>query len=360
MTSMLRANGGRTGGRTDRRSDRWTGQRRGIIRYASRMSARVLRTGAAALLAWAIGGGAALAQDWPSRPMKIVVPYPPGGQTDVVARWLGDKLGAVLGQPFVIDNKPGAQAMIGITAAKQSPADGYTFVFVNTSNIIINSFMYKKIAYDALADFEPVAQLGNAPLGLVVPASLGVNSVDELIAFAKRNPGKVTFASFGTGSSSHLYGEMLKKLTKLDLVHVPYKGAGPAVQDIAAGNATFGIHDFATTTGLIQAGKLVPIAITGKDRLKTFPNVKTFAEQGYPMELVGWLGFMAPKGTPAPIVDRMSREITRILRTPEGVDKSLQNGMIATGSTPAEFSQIIRDAYPGWGEAFKSAGLTAE
>jgi tripartite-type tricarboxylate transporter receptor subunit TctC len=265
-----------------------------------------------------------------------------------------------LGQSVVIDNKPGAQAIIGITAAKQAAPDGYTYVFVNSSNIIINKFMYKKLAYDALTDFEPIAQLGNAPLGLVVPASLGLKSVDDFVAYGKRNPGKLTYASFGAGSSSHLYGEMLKQLTGLDLVHVPYKGAAPAVQDIAAGNATMGIHDYATTTGLIQAGKLVAIATTGTTRLQTYPDVKTFSEQGYPMELVGWLGIMAPKGTPAPIVERMSREINKILRTPEGREKSIQNGMIATGSTPAEFAAIISKAYGPWGEAFKNSGAVSE
>jgi tripartite-type tricarboxylate transporter receptor subunit TctC len=330
---------------------------RAVWQTARRVSTMLLA--AAATLA-GLAPGAALAQDWPSKPVRIIVPYPPGGQTDAVARWLGDKLSPALGQPVVIDNKPGAQAIIGITAAKQSAPDGYTYVFVNTSNIVINRFQYRKLGYDALTDFEPVAQLGNAPLGMVVPATLGIRSVDDFVAYARRNPGKVTFASFGTGSSSHLYGEMLKTLTGLDMVHVPYKGAGPAVQDIASGNATMGIHDYATTTGLIQAGKLVVIATTGSARLKSFPEVRTFVEQGYPLELVGWLGVMAPKGTPAPIVERMSREITRALRTPEGVEKSLQNGMIATGSTPAEFAEIIRSAYPGWGAAFKASGAEPE
>ena len=235
-------------------------------------------------------GAPTSAQDWPAKQtIKIVVPYPPGGQTDVVARWLGEKLSQVLNQSVVIENKPGAQAIIGITSAKQAAPDGYTFVFVNTSNIIINKFMYTKLAYDALVDFEPVAQLGTAPLGLVVPPALGLKSVDEFVAYARRNAGKVTFASFGSGSSSHLYGEMLKQVTKLDMVHIPYKGAAPAVQDIAAGVATMGIHDFASTTGLIQAGKLAVIAVTGPSRLATFPEVRTFVEQGYPMELVGWL-----------------------------------------------------------------------
>lgn len=302
----------------------------------------------------------ALAQEWPNRPIKIIVPYPPGGQTDIVARWVGDKLAVALGQPVVIDNKAGAQAIIGITAAKQSAPDGYTFVFVNSSNIIINKFMYRKLAYDGLADFEPVTQMGLAPLGLVLPPSMGIRTVDEFVAYAKKNPGKVSFASFGQGSSSHLYGEMLKKVAKIDMEHVPYKGAGPAVQDIAAGVATMGIQDYAATSAMIQAGKLVPIATTGPKRMPTFPDVKTFVEQGYPMELAGWVGFMAPKGTPAPIVERVSREINAMIRSGEGYDKVVKLGLIVTGTTPAEFGEIIRTTTPQWEEVFKMSGIVPE
>jgi tripartite-type tricarboxylate transporter receptor subunit TctC len=301
------------------------------------------------------------AQEWPSRPIKIIIPYPPGGQTDIVARWIGEKLSAVLGQPFVMDNRPGAQAIVGITAGKQSPADGYTLVMVNSSNIIINKFAYTKLAYDGLTDFEAVAHLGMAPLGMVVPSSSGVKSVDEFLQQVKRNPGKATFASFGTGSSSHLYGEMLKGLAKVDMVHVPYKGAGPAVVDIASAQATMGIQDFAATAPFIQSGKLTLLATTGPKRWPLHPDVKTFGELGYPaMNLAGWVGIMAPKGTPKAIVDRLNREINKAIQSPEGTAKILQLGLLVTGLTPAEFTEDIRRATPLWGEIFKQSGIVPE
>lgn len=300
------------------------------------------------------------AQEWPARPVKVIIPYPPGGQTDIVARWLNDKLSVVFGQQFVPENRPGAQAIVGISAAKQAAADGYTFVFVNTSNIIINKFAYTKLPYDGLTDFDTVAQLGLAPLGLVVPTSLGVKSVDEFIQYVKRNPGKVTFASFGTGSSSHLYGEMLKALTKTDMVHVPYKGAGPAVQDIAGGQATMGIQDFAATAPFIQSGKLVPLAVTGPKRWPLHPEVKTFNELGFPMDLAGWVGIMAPKGTPKAIVERMNREINKIILSPEGSAKILQLGLLVTGISTTEFTEQIRRDTPRWGEVFKQSGIVPE
>jgi tripartite-type tricarboxylate transporter receptor subunit TctC len=301
------------------------------------------------------------AQEWPARPIKIIIPYPPGGQTDIVARWIGEKLSAVLGQPFVMDNRPGAQAIVGITAAKQSPGDGYTLVMVNSSNIIINKFAYTKLAYDGLTDFETVAHLGMAPLGMVVPTSSGIKSVDEFVQQVKRAPGKATFASFGTGSSSHLYGEMLKGLTKTDMVHVPYKGAGPAVVDIASGQATMGIQDFAATAPFIQSGKLTLLATTGPKRWPLHPDVKTFGELGYSaMNLAGWVGIMAPKGTPKPIIDRLNREINKAIQSPEGTAKILQLGLLVTGMTPAEFTEDIRRATPLWGDIFKQSGIVPE
>lgn len=301
-----------------------------------------------------------IAQEWPARPIKVIIPYPPGGQTDIVARWLGEKLSPIFGQPFVMENRPGAQAIVGISAAKQAPADGYTIVFVNTSNIIINKFAYSKLPYDGLTDFDTVAQLGLAPLGMVVPTSMGIKSVDEFVQYVKRNPGKTTFASFGTGSSSHLYGEMLKGLAKLDMVHVPYKGAGPAVQDIAGGQATMGIQDFAATAPFIQSGKLIPLAVTGPKRWPLHPDVKTFNELGYPMDIAGWVGIMAPKGTPRPIVERLNREINKLVHSPEGSAKILQLGLLATGITTAEFTAELRRDFPRWGEIFKQSGIVPE
>ena len=304
--------------------------------------------------------GAAWAQAWPSRPVKIIVPYPPGGQTDVVSRWLCEQLQAALGQPFIVDNKAGAQGVVGISALKQSPADGYTLLYANLSNMVINKFAMAKLPYDAPDDFEMVSQIGLAALGMIVPPALGIKTVDEFVAYARARPGKISFASFGIGSSSHLYGEMLKTAAKVDMVHVPYKGAGPAVQDIIGGQATMGIHDFASIGPQVQGGRATLLAVTGTKRWPTFPDAPTFQELGYPLDLVGWNGIIAPKGTPKAIVERLSGEINKIIQTPEGRARMLQMGLLATGTTPAEFADIVRRDTPRWGDTWKGAGIAAQ
>ena len=309
------------------------------------------------LLALPASAAQAQAQAWPNRPIKIIVPYPPGGQTDIVSRWLGEKLQAVLGQTFVIDNKAGAQGVVGLAALKQAPADGYTLLYANSSNLIINKFAMAKLPYEPLDDFEMISQIGMAALGMVVPPALGVKSVGDFVNYARANPGKVSFASFGVGSSSHLYGEMLKSAAKLDMVHVPYKGAGPAVQDVIAGVATMGIHDFATIGPQVLGGRATLLAVTGPKRWPAFPDAPTFLELGYPLDLVGWNGIIAPKGTPRAIVDRLSLEINKIIQSPEGRARMLDLGLLATGTTPAEFVDIVKRDTPRWGEIWKGAAI---
>ncbi len=317
----------------------------------------ITRLAALALLALAPLGAALAQPAWPSRPIRLIVPYPPGGQTDIVSRFLAEKLAPVLGQPVVVDNRAGAQGIVGVVAAKQAPADGYTFVYVNSSNFCINVFAYTKLPYSPLEDFDMVTQLGEAALGMIVSSASGIRTVDEYVAHARRNPGKTTFASFGMGSSSHLYGEMLKNAAKLDSVHVAYKGAGPATQDIVAGVATMGVHDFATTGPFIQAGRATLLAVTGTKRWPVYPNTPTFSEQGYPLDLVGWNGIVTNKGAPRAAVERMSQEINRILHSPEGRKRILELGLLATGTTPAEFTEIVRKDTPRWGEVFKASGV---
>jgi tripartite-type tricarboxylate transporter receptor subunit TctC len=196
-----------------------------------------------------------------------------------------------------------------------------------------------------------------AALGMVVPPALGIKSVDEFIAYTRAHPGKVSFASFGIGSSSHLYGEMLKSSAKLDMVHVPYKGAAPAVQDVIAGTATMGIHDFATIGPQVLGGRVTLLAVTGPKRWPTFPDVPTFLELGHPLDLVGWNGIIAPKGTPKAIVEKLSAEINKIIQSPEGRARMLELGLLATGTTPAEFTEILKRDTPRWGEVWKSAGI---
>lgn len=303
---------------------------------------------------------AVFAQAWPSKPVRFIVPYPPGGQTDIITRYLGEKLQPVLGQPVLAENRAGAQGIVGIEATKNAPPDGYTFVYVNVSNIAVNPHLYPKLPYDGQKDLAAVTQLGLSALGMVVPASLNVKTLAEFIAYVKANPGKVSFASFGNGSTSHVYGEMLNGAAGLDMAHVAYKGAGPAVQDILAGHAQMGIHDLATVGPHVRAGKLLALAMTGPKRWPLFPDVATFAEQGYALDIAGWNGIMAPAGTPRPVIERMSAEINRIIQSPEGREQILKFGLLVTGTTPDEFAAVIQRDTPRWGEVIRKARITLQ
>ena len=286
----------------------------------------------------------AFSQNWPDKPVRLVSPYPPGGQTDLVSRFLAERLSPVLGQTVVVENKAGAQGIVGLEAVKNSPPDGYTFVYVNVSNISINPHVHAKLPYDGLRDFAPVSQIGLSVLAMVVPASLGPKTLAEFIAYARSNPQKVSFASFGTGSTSHIYGEMLNGSAGINMLHVPYKGAGPATQDVVAGHAQMAIQDFAAVGPFVRSGRLIALAVTGPKRWPAFPDLQTFAEQGQPLDIAGWNGIMAPANTPRPIVERMSAEINRVIQSPDGRERMLQMGLLATGTTPEEFAEVIRKA----------------
>jgi len=302
----------------------------------------------------------ASAQAWPNKPIKLIAPYPPGGQTDVVSRYFADRLTTALGQQVLVDNKPGAQGMVGAEIAKNAAPDGYTFLYVNSSMMCINPYVYKKLPYDGFKDFVPVTQHGLAPLAMVVPPTLGPKSVKEFVAWARERKGKVSFASFGTGSSSHIWGEMLNQAEKLDMTHVPYKGAGPAIQDTLAGHIPMTIQDLAAGGPAIFSGKLTPLAVTSNVRWPRLPDVPTFEQAGYNINLTGWNAILAPAGTPKEIVERMSAEIRKLVQTPEGKEKLLDMGLFATGTTPAELTEIMKTGCAAWGEAVKRAGVEPE
>jgi tripartite-type tricarboxylate transporter receptor subunit TctC len=312
------------------------------------------------LAALALAPALAFGQAWPAKPVKLIAPYPPGGQTDLVSRWLADKLQPVLGQPVLVENKSGAQGIVGIEAAKNSPADGYTFVYANVSNISINPHVHEKLPYDGLRDLAPVTQLGLSVLAMVVPSSLNVKSLKEFLEYAKANRGKVSFASFGAGSTSHIYGEMLKGAAGIDMTHVPYRGAGPAVQDTMAGQTQMAIQDLGSVGPFVASGRLIALAVTGPKRWPLMPDLPTFAELGYPLDIAGWNGIMAPAATPRPILERMSTEINRIIQTPEGREQMLKFGLLATGTSPEEFAEVIRRDTPRWGEVIRKAGIKAQ
>ena len=302
----------------------------------------------------------ASAQAWPNKPIKLIAPYPPGGQTDVVSRYFADKLSGVLGQQVIVENKAGAQGMVGAELAKNAAPDGYTFVYVNSSMMCINPYVYKKLPYDGLKDFAAVTQHGLAPLVMVTPPSLGLKSVKDFVTWALDRRGKVNYASFGNGSSSHIWGEMLNQAEKLDMTHVPYKGAGPAIQDTLAGHIPMTIQDLAASGPSISGGKLTPLAVTSTVRWPRLPDVPTFEEAGYKINLVGWNGIMAPAGTPKEITERMSAEIRKLVQSPEGKDKLLDMGLFATGTMPVEMTEIMTTGCSAWGEAVKRAGVEPE
>ena len=316
--------------------------------------------GALVLLSTGAFATGAFAQAWPNKPIKLVAPYPPGGQTDVVSRYFAEKLSGVLGQQVIVDNKAGAQGMVGAEIVKNAAPDGYTFVYVNSSMMCINPYVYKKLPYDGFKDFVPVTQHGLAPLMMVVPPTLGPKSVKEFVVWAKERKGKVNFASFGTGSSSHIWGEMLNQAEKLDMTHVPYKGAGPAIQDTLAGHIPMTIQDLAAGGPSIMAGKLTPLAITSAQRWPRLPDVPTFKDAGYDIALAGWNAILAPAGTPPEIVERMSSEIRKLVQTPEGKERLLDMGLIATGTTPAELTEIMKTGCAAWGDAVMRAGVEPE
>lgn len=299
------------------------------------------------------------AQAWPDRPVRLIVPYPPGGQTDLVTRFLAERLTQSLGEPVIVENKAGAQGLIGLEAGKNAVPDGYTFVNVTGSNISINPHVYPRLPY-GLKDFEPVTQLGLSVLVMVVPAALNVKTLPEFFEHVRAHPGKATFASFGNGSTSHIYGEMLNGAARMDMVHVPYRGAGPAVQDVLAGHALMTIQDFGAVGAYIRSGALVPLAVTGPRRWPAFPEVRTFVEQGYALDLASWNGFMAPARTPRAIVERMSAEMNKIVKTPEGRERLLQMGLLTTGLAPEEFGEMLLRDGPRWGEVVRRAGIKPE
>lgn len=301
-----------------------------------------------------------LAQQWPNKPIRIVAPYPPGGQTDIVSRWLGEKLAPVLGQPVLVENRAGAQGAVGLQAVKNSAPDGYTFVYTNVSNMSIAPNLEVALPYDAQKDFVPVTQLGLTVLAMVVPSSLGPKTLKEFVAYAKANSGKVSFASFGNGSSSHIYGEMLKAAAGLDMVHVPYRGAGPAVQDAIGGQVQMTIQDLAAVGPHVASGRLIALAVTGPRRWPALPDLPTFAEQGYALDIAGWNGIHAPAGTPRPIVERLSAEINKIIQTPEGREQMLKFGLLATGSTSEELAEVVRRDTPRWGDIIRKSGIKAQ
>lgn len=299
----------------------------------------------------------ALAQDrdWPNKPVRILVASGAGGQPDAVARALADHLSRRLKQSFFVENRAGANGFIGLQAAAQAPADGYTLVWGVAAWFAINPAFYPKLPY-TISDFAPVAQIGLAPHCLFVRKSLGVTTLAEFLALAKKSSKPLSYASTGNGSSSQLNMELLKQLAGIDILHVPYKSSAAAAQDFAGGVIDAFIIDFVIGEPLMQAGHVVPLAVTGPVRWPKRPDVPTFSQAGYAVEAVGWNGVFYKAGTPQAIVDRTSREIQEWARSNDGRDRLLAASLVPTGTTAAEFDTIIQRDLATWTKVVRLSG----
>jgi tripartite-type tricarboxylate transporter receptor subunit TctC len=311
----------------------------------------------ALMMGAAFFGGIAHAQNYPAKPIRLVVPQPPGGGNDTIARMISQKLSVTLKQQIAVDNRAGAGGLIGADIASKAPADGYTLLLGNVATLAIIPNVQKKIPYDALKDFAPISLIATAPLLVVVHPSLPVTTVKQLIALAKAKPGQLNYASNGVGSSTHLATEMFKLMTKTDLVHVPYKGLGPATTDLLSGQVQLMFSSAVAMMPHAQAGRLRAIAMTGAKRSSAIPNIPTVAEAGVPdYESGSWYGILAPTGTPREIIDLLNREIVAVVRSSDITDRLVAEAVIPIGSTPAEFAAHIQKEYARIGNVIRSSG----
>ncbi|MCC6780605.1 MAG: tripartite tricarboxylate transporter substrate binding protein, partial [Hyphomicrobiales bacterium] len=295
---------------------------------------------------------------YPSKPIRLVVAFPPGGTADVTARIIGQKLGELLGQPVVIDNRPGAGGNIGTELVAKAAPDGYTITAGSSNTHVTNLFLYKRVPYDPVRDFAPISIAVVVSNMLVVNPAVPARSVAELIALAMRTPGGLKFASAGTGTTPHIAGEMFKLMAGIDLVHVPYKGGAPALVDVVNGQVEMMFAGMATALPHVKAGRLRALAITEKTRSRVLPELPTVAESGPPEFDVGlWIGFMAPAGTPPDVISRLHLETVRALKDPQVAERLAQQGLEPLGTTPAESTATIKSELVKWERIFRQAGI---
>lgn len=302
----------------------------------------------------------ACAQQYPAKAIRIVVAYSPGGGTDVLARVLGRKLTESWGQPVVVDNRVGAGGIVGTEVVAKSPPDGYTLLNIPSTHAI-NPGLFRKLPYDSIRDFTTIGLIATSANVLVVHPSLPVKSTRELIALAKKRPGELSFASAGVGSTTHLAGEYFRSMAKIAALHVPYKGSGQAEIDLAMGQVQYMIDSTPAALPNIKAGRTRPLATTGKERFSLLPDLPTVAESGLPgYESISWWGIVGPAGVPAPLVERLNREITRIVSLPDV--KELMRGLGADSltSTPQRFLEFIREETELYGKIIREAGIKVE
>lgn len=319
---------------------------------------RVLLIGGALALSGNAWAQTRASPDYPNRPVRMIVPQAAGSGVDLMTRIVSQKLTESLGQQFVVDNRPGANGIIGLEAAAKSKPDGYTMVLGVPSSLTMNPFIYKNLPYDTFRDFTPVIQTSTNTFGVVVNASLPVTSVKELIALAKANPGQMLYGSFGTGNMTHLAAELLSQQSGLKLLHVPFKGETPSVVALLSGEIAVMLTPMQAFAPHVRSGKLRLLATLGDKRSIAFPDAPSMGELGYPnMVMTGWSGILAPAGTPPEIINKMQLEVARQLAVPETRDNLIQQGAEPVASSPQQFAAFIKSEAAKWSKVIKASGL---
>jgi len=299
---------------------------------------------------------------WPTKPVRLVIPFPAGGATDIIGRTVAARLGVALGQQVIVENRPGAGGTIGSDAVAKSAPDGYTLLMATSSTHSIGPALNPKMPYDAVRDFAPVAHIANAPSVLVVGRDSPARTAPELIAMLKRNPGRYNFGSSGIGTYPHLSAEMFKwRAGGLFVVHIPYRGTGLVITDLVAGQIAFLMDSIVSAQSHIRDGKIRALAVTGAKRSTSLPAVPTFTELGIPgMEFSNWFGVFAPAGTPPDIVQRLNRELNAVMRSPEVLERLERAGADAAGGTPEQFARVYRDEFESWKAVIQRANIKPE
>lgn len=299
--------------------------------------------------------------EYPDKPVKIIVPYPPAGTTDILARLIAQRLADRLKQPFVVENRPGAGGVIGTVAAAKSPADGYTLLMGTVNTHGINSALFKDLPYDAVKDFTPITIVGSTPNVLMVNPGVPAKTLDELLALARAKPGALNFGSTSQGGSPHMSGELLKAMTGVNITHIPYKGAGPMLIDLIGGQVQIGFDNLPSSIGHIRSGKLRAIAVTTTTRFPGAPEIPTIAESGVPgYELSAWFGLLAPAATPKPVIDLLYRNISDILKQAAVVKQLFDLGAEPGGNTPEAYARQIVTDVEKWRKVVATTGVKVE
>lgn len=321
----------------------------------------LIRTLALALLAAV--GATALAQDagWPSRPVRLVVTFPPGGSSDAAARIVAPKLAERLGQPVVVENRPGAGGGVGLGLVAKAAPDGYTIVLASAGGLTANPSLYKKLAYDPAKDFAPITLFGTSPFVLLAGTAVPVSNVGDVLKLAQAQPGRLSYASGGNGTAMHLSGELMKSMGKAFILHIPYRGSGPALMAVLGGETQLAIADITTVSAQIKSGRVKALGVLSRERSALAPDIPTLQESGLPgFESAGWFGILAPGATPAPVVQRLNAEITAVLRSPDVRERFAAAGLEPLPSTPEAMAALMKTETVKWAKVIKESGASID